>query len=128
MALTDAEKVSLKIILQLPQGGTIYLLSETGQQVNAWPASASVDSILDTALAALNAAQLTKLSALIAAWDALGTDSSAIMGGAIGPITGINDSPERERDEIRRQVQSVLPFVRDSGEYQRHRQVAIERG
>jgi hypothetical protein len=126
MALTAAEKVSLKVILELPQGGTIYEVSPTGQQVITWSPDGTIETKLDAALAALSAEQLTALSALIAAWDALGTNALAIRGGAIGGISGISYDPADKRREIKRQVASILPFVRGPEEYRRPRSCSVE--
>jgi hypothetical protein len=45
-------------------------------------------------------------------WIALGTDVTTIDSGSLGNLSGLNDDPERERLEIRRQVLVIVPFYR----------------
>lgn len=59
------------------------------------------------------------LGALLDAWTALGTDTTAIEGGAVGNISGINSSVQHEREEIRRQVLVYVPYYRYHEQMQR---------
>jgi hypothetical protein len=124
MALSAAEEIALCQCLQIPYGTQINVLDDVGLADGLTLSATNSAKTAAIAMAnALAAGALVALQTLLAAWIALGTDTAALRGGAIGGVSGIELDPQAERAEIQRQVQILVPYTRDL-EYRRRPPIA----
>ena len=117
MALTKAREIALFTCLE-----TVY--SPVSQQMSQ-DGTSSIQKIVPTSVACFYTittfltdnvypdADLTAvLEALLDKWIALGTRVDSMVDGNIGGIQSVNYSVEKERAEIKSQVQIIVPYRR----------------
>jgi len=127
MALTDAQKVSLFQILEVPLFATVGLLhgeSNLNQQpftsINSdFQAKAAIEAHLAD-LAANFTGYETDLKTYLNQWAALGTQTYMLDSG-----DGVSYDPEKERIELRRMVLPIVPYYRAHEEMSRAGSVNI---
>ncbi|MCX7806466.1 MAG: hypothetical protein N3A38_14960 [Planctomycetota bacterium] len=127
MALTDERKAALFEVLEIPVVPKIArVLPPDGPGLTAFVeeqtvAAAQACELVEARLAELTAAQEARLAELLDAWIEIGTDSTRVDAGTIGGLSGVSYDPDREREEIRRRVQLIVPFLRYADELVRRR-------
>lgn len=135
MALTAARNIALFQILEVPYATSKHILSDDALNtvlVDASGAeSAAKDAIISHVATEIetDANLLAVLTTLLDAWTTLGLETAEVVGGALGELQGVNYSPERKRDEIRRQVLTLVPFFRahESVERRQDRNIRVLR-
>ena len=127
MALSDAEKMSLFEILEVPYATEYHTADGMGTLSAQTDVSGASQGSAKTAIESyltddLSSAAETRLQTYIARWDTLSTKHVRMNGGAVGQIGGVERDPEDEREEIRKRVKLLVPF------YKFHEVLAKRRG
>jgi len=121
MALSEAEQISLYEILEVPIPGSVDIPTDPyrldGLTRNQSSAQWSLSVKINARIAALTAAQETRLKSYIGMWDDLGVNVTNLEG-SIGDISGISDSPQRERMAIQARVKTIIPVIQYIDEIQ----------
>lgn len=127
MALSDARRIALFEILEVPMFTTTYKVVVDKMIVEPHNVAGSPLSAVDlidahlTANIYTSAGILAVLEALLDEWIDLGTDTSVVDQGSVGNVQGITDSIPMQREEIRRKVLVIVPFWRQHAELERAR-------
>ena len=119
MALSKPQEIALHQILEMPLAPLVNrLVGSDGlvvEQRNVATSIRQAKQALSDYLAQYICSDADTEAALkvyLNKWIALGTDVTTIDSGSLGNLSGLNDDPERERLEIRRQVLVIVPFYR----------------
>lgn len=124
MALTKAQEIALYTILEVPYATVHNRVISEGllvepHSVTGSPSAAKTHITAHLADVATDAALEAVLTGLLDEWIDLGTDTTAIEGGAVGNVQGLTTTISGEREEIRRQVLIIVPFYRYHEQFQR---------
>lgn len=122
MALTTAQEIALFQILEVPWcpsgsdqeaghlvGGDNMLVERAIVRSSQ---SMQAAALIRSWVAALGSDAETVLVAYLTEWITLGTDTTDLVGASVGGYSGITDTPESTRLEIRRQVIVLVPYYR----------------
>lgn len=118
MALSDAQRIALFEVLEVPMFTTTYKVVADKMIVESHSVAGSAQAAV-TLIDAHLAAYITPtvgienvLKAHLDEWITLGTDTSVVEQGAVGAVQGITDSIPAQREEIRKKVLVLVPFWR----------------
>ncbi len=122
--MTKARLLALYTILEVPFSSTHNRIIGDGLVVETHSVTGSPKCAKDIINAYVAEAELdndmtTVLNALLDAWIALGTDTTAIDAGAVGNVQGITLTIAAEREEIKKQVLIIVPAYRCHEEFER---------
>jgi hypothetical protein len=132
MALSDAQKMALFQVLEVPLFDTVGLLhgeSNLNQQPfssgsSDFQAKAAIEAHLAD-ISANYSGYETELKVLLDRWQDLGTQPWALNGGTQG-IDGFAYTPNDERLEIRKHVINIVPFYRAHEEMRRSDELSTD--
>lgn len=115
MALSKAQEIALFQILEVPYSVQASVVKPSELAVATLDVTddpnAAKTVILAYVVALVTDTDVqTVLVALLNRWIALGTDTTTVVSGQIGDISGVTADPNNERLEIRRQTLVLVPF------------------
>lgn len=117
MALSDAQAAQVFEIFGVPQGGRGEVVASVATLFGpAWESYdlAGVVTLLNERLAALTAAQETRVAALLVRWDAIGS-TSPLKVDASAPSHGTLADHPAERAALRLALADLIGFAAPSG-------------
>ena len=127
MALTQAQRIALFQILEVPLSSSYYTTDGMGSLsvqfttpgATTGQANANIDSFLTNIDNATNgnppglgAGTSAILAVDLDRWNTLGSSVTKIESGGIGDINGASDDPKDERALIKERVKYIVPFYR----------------
>lgn len=116
MSLTAAQRLTVFEMLGVVDGDNVVELADPyGVSVASSGSGDSAKARLDVLIAALTADQETRVAAIVAAWDAIASDTTRIEDGGAGSARGVYYNPESERGRLRERLRVVLPVFRPEG-------------
>ena len=115
MAITDAQKVELFDILEVPLDYEVYEPVDKFRMsaITNAPSSAEqkLQAKIESRLAAIDGtAKETKLVSLIAEWQQVGVNVASIDG-SIGGVNGVTYDPREQQMRIQRSVKIIIPVM-----------------
>lgn len=115
MSLTEAQKITLFEILEVPYSGSVDIPSDDYRLDAITRDSSNSDyaliSKITSRLSELTTAEETRLISYITEWDALGLDVTDLSG-SVGGISGITDIPATKRMLIQARVKITIPVIK----------------
>lgn len=117
MALTDAQKLSVYECLGVTHGAGGGTNENSATIHNGFGVTLTLSEMdrlrdqLDAHLAGITSAVETKIAALVVAWDAVRLCTGKMEAGTIGDISGMSDSFEDKRANIRGLMQVYVPVM-----------------
>lgn len=123
MSLTERQKISLYQILDVPRVNNVQrFIGEDNlvvQELRAMDTITSANIKIEQYLSEIALTETDRESVLktyLDRWAYLGTDVTVVDAGSFGSISGVTIDPNAERNEIIRQVKSIVPFYRHHDE------------
>ena len=122
MAFTNAQKISVHLIINIPYSSTYTVHDGMGTAVyggyTSEPGTISpvatitqeIRGYLD-AVAANETDKETKIKSLITEYDAIALKTSKIEAGNVGPLSNVTHDYDARRARIREEMENLVPFV-----------------
>ncbi|RLB81697.1 MAG: hypothetical protein DRH24_08810 [Deltaproteobacteria bacterium] len=120
MALTNDEIFQIHEILEVPfpTDGHLRLMQENARSSLHFAGGMLTDSTSNDLLAYLQAIndveRETRIRTILSQWSDLDPHTVGITNGGVGAIAGVTWNPWKERQHLRKKLQTYVPYFRDS--------------